>query len=265
MSNARRCFFPGDGILAVIDAFFDESERASGLFAVAGYLFAPEQARKFSKEWFKLLGGRAPFHMVDLTARREAFGDLSRVECNDLLKRAVVLINKRIIAAVAVSCSLPEIEGLLPNWIASFDSAYAVCCHFCMTGVGTWMRDSGRRDKVTYVFEAGHPSQTTANGLITRIGQLPADAGDPYRYHGHTFQPKASSAPLQAADLFAWEWAKFRDETLDQGLRPLRQSLRALIKPDTKRYQVYHLTGEPLRDFARGVERLGLEQLREER
>ena len=55
----------------MLRAYFDESEREGGTFCVAGYAFAPQQAKKFSKEWSRLFadypGG---MHMRDLTHRR---------------------------------------------------------------------------------------------------------------------------------------------------------------------------------------------------
>ena len=46
--------------------------------------------------------------------------------------------------------------------------------------------------------------------------------------------------------MLAWEWAKFRDETLEQQRRPIRKSLRSLFASNPKRYSGSHVTGEPL-------------------
>jgi hypothetical protein len=90
-----------------------------------------------------------------------------------------------------------------------------------------------------------------------------AEIYDYYRYSSHAFQPKPSLGALQAADLFAWEWAKFYDETVEQDLRPMRASLLALLKKHPRRFQVTHITGEPLRRYMDQFRRLGLAQLRE--
>jgi hypothetical protein len=82
------------GPVLVLEAYLDESERTGGVFCIAGYLFVPRQARRFAKEWTQLFGPKGA-HMVDLCARRQQFKDLSRQECNRLIKEAVKIIKYR--------------------------------------------------------------------------------------------------------------------------------------------------------------------------
>ena len=86
-----------------------------------------------------------------------------------------------------------------------------------------------------------------------------------YRYHGHAFLPKADAVPLQAADFLAWEWAKFRDETIERKVRPTRRSLRALMDSRLGQYCGHHLAGPGLARFMEKVRQLGLLQLEENR
>jgi hypothetical protein len=64
--------------------------------------------------------------------------------------------------------------------------------------------------------------------------------------------------------MLAWEWAKFRDETLEQQRRPIRKSLLSLFASNPKRYSGSHVTGEPLARFMMKIRELGLLQLQEE-
>ena len=59
--------------------------------------------------------------------------------------------------------------------------------------------------------------------------------------------------------MLAWEWAKYRDETVNQRKRPMRKSLATLFairgpdgKPmlDTRRYHLTHLEGAALKRFS---------------
>lgn len=98
-----------------------------------------------------------------------------------------------------------------------------------MVAVGHFLKSIGSADRATYIFEAGHPNEGVARDFIRRVIQNP-DVKESYRHSGDAFLPKADAVPLQAADMLAWEWAKFRDETLEQGIRPIRKSLRALFE-----------------------------------
>jgi hypothetical protein len=251
------------GLLAVLEAYFDESERAGGVFCVAGYVFERASAKKFDREWRTLLGARWPFHMVDLVAGRGRFADLSRRECDRLLRAVVALINHRIVLGVAVSCRIDEVNSVAPKWIRGFGHPYTLCCHLCMASVGTWVRETGRVQRVAYVFESGYQAVGEAQDFLRGASRDP-EGPEFYQYYSHGFVPKKDSSHLQSADLLAWEWAKCYDETIDMDLRPVRRSLQALIKPNRQRYKVVHLTGLPLRRFMREIEQMELHQLRGE-
>ena len=90
------------------------------------------------------------------------------------------------------------------------------------------------------------------------------DVKSRYRYAGDSFLPKSEAVPLQAADMLAYEWAKFRDETVERSIRAPRKSLIALLGTNIKRYTGAHIEGTPLRKYMRQIEELGLLHLREE-
>lgn len=252
---------PRRGIAVLLQAYFDESEREAGTFCVAGYAFASDQARKFSKEWGRLFPHG--FHMVDLAAGRGAFKNMPRSTLDRLLREAVRAVNRRMSLGVAVSCKINELESAAPHWIRGFRRAYPICCHLCMTSLGKWLRDSRFAQNVAYFFESGHPYEGEARDFIRRA-VCSKELRDAYRYYSDSFLPKADAPPLQAADLLAWEWAKFYDETIQQQLRPVRQSLRALFAANVDRYKMHHITGEPLKKFMRKITELGLLQLQED-
>jgi hypothetical protein len=251
--------------VAILQGYFDESERAGGIFCVAGYVFAARQAKKFTKDWSQLFcaypGG---LHMRDITQRTRSFYGLSIKDQKRLFTEAGRIIKRRMTAGFAVSCNVKEVEAIAPTWIKGFGHAYPLCCHLCLTAVGKFLDASGSEDRVTYVFESGHPREGEARTFLQR-SVLDPIAKESYRHNGDAFLPKSDAIPLQAADMLAWEWAKFRDETLERGIRPMRKSLLALFQHDPKRYSVNHVTGEPLKRFMTQIRNLGLLQLEEER
>jgi hypothetical protein len=251
-------------VATIQQGYFDESEREGGVFCIAGYLFAPRQAKKFVKEWSRLFDGYpGGLHMRDLTQCRRSFEGISRKEQERLIVEAVSIVKMRVTAGFAVSCNAKEVEAIGPKWIKGFGHAYPLCCHLCMTAVGKFLRASGSEHRVTYVFESGHRREGEAREFLRHVILNP-DVKESYRHNGDAFLPKSDAVPLQAADLLAWEWAKFRDETLEQNKRPIRKSLLALFQRDPKRYSMAHVSGPRLKKYMDQIVELGLLQLEEE-
>ncbi len=250
-------------IAMLLEAYFDESERPSGIMCVAGYAFAVPQARKFVKQWSHLFSDYGGFHMKEFAHCKGRFLGISPTERDRLMREAVKIINARMTAGVAVSCKLPEMQKVSPKWIRGFGHAYPVCCHWAMNALCLVLRSEGITDSISYFFEKGHPHEAEARDFV-KSASLSPELKKMYKHETDSFIPKSDAVPLQAADLLAWEWAKFKDETLDQNLRPLRKSLRALFEYAPKRYKVVHCGGASLARAMAKTRRLFYEQVEEE-
>lgn len=250
------------GLMAILETYLDETERSGGVFSVAGYAFAPPQAKKFAKEWRALFGGRI-CHMTDLVAKRGEFKGIGDSERDRLIQAAVKVINKRIAFGVAVSCNVAEVQRLTPAWIQGFGHAYPICCHWAMAALGIAIAKTGLPDRIVYIFKAGHEYEAEARAFIGHVAAPGSPLKEQFRHHGDAFLPKTDAVPLQAADMLAWEWAKCQDETISTPIRPLRQSLRALFQSAPSRYTVHHMTGKKMAEWLDVARQSGLEQLRE--
>lgn len=247
----------------VLQAYFDASERPSGLFCVAGYAFATPQVKKFDKEWRAVFGNYGGCHMKELAHCRGRFSGISHLEAGELQKRAVRVIKDRASFGVVVSCNLKEIGELLPSWIDGFQHAYPVCCNVAMTALGVKLDLCGISDDVAYFFEDGDQFSGVAHRFMSRTDDVP-ELKLSYHHVSHTFISKDKAQPLQAADMLAWEWTKYMDETSAQRKRPMRKSLAALMSLNgdfDSRYEGVHLTGQQLHRFMAEVSRLGLKQV----
>ena len=258
---------PGRGGLAVmLEAYFDESERTSGIFAVAGFAFAKEQAKRFSKEWSALFAQSGICRMSELAAGNGRFRSVPEAERDRLHKAAIRLINKRVSFGVAVSCHVGEMDQRLPKWVKGFEHAYPVCCHMAAVLLGKQARESQAAGSIAYFFEAGHRFAGSAHFLMGYANGS-QELREAYCYKSHSFVSKADATPLQAADMLAWEWAKYRDETVSERKRPMRKSLVSLFavpgpngKPvlDKRRYSITHLEGWALQRFCNGIANLAV-------
>jgi hypothetical protein len=259
---------PREGGLAVfLEAYFDESDRDSGNFCVAGYAFNSVQAKNFARDWRRMLGDIQCFHTTDLLALRREFKHFSRDQSHRMLRRAVEIVNERTAVAVVVMCNRKEFAAVAPKK-RGFSNPYPTCCHLCMSLVGQWMdkRSPGTGD-VAYFFESGFQYQAEANDLLSlaksRNG-ITAGLDKMYRYRSHTFMDKRDCLPLQAADLLAWEWTKLKEDTIDrqesETLKPreVRRSLRSLMNRNPANFLERYLTGTALTRYCEDLANMDL-------
>lgn len=252
-SRLPKILLPRGGLLAILEAYFDESEREGGIFCVAGYVFAPIQAHRFGKDWRRVMGHYWPFRMSELVAGKDKhtrptkFASLTIDQRNALLRKAIELINHRTMLAISIACNIHDVRRLSPG-IKGFRSAYSVCCYLCMMLLGKWIDEQKLHDRVAYVFEAGHAFQKEAEFLMRLCKKHPQLAAFG-RYESHAFVAKEDSAALQAADLYAWELGKFLDETVEQRRRDPRKSLKALVNPNPRRHEGRVLSEKSLRKY----------------
>ena len=244
---------PGTGgSLAVLQAYFDESEQA-GIFSVAGFVFAKPQVKKFAREWSALFDPYGFAHMTDLHARHEQFDGIDDAEAARLCTQAVKIINKRATYGIAVGVDKNELDPLLPKHIEGFEDAYPYCCHMAMMELGVLIGNSGSDDQVAYVFESGNQYSKEAHRLMSKTDVSP-ELKSAYRHHSHAFVPKECAVPLQAADLLAWEYARYWDLTVRQSKIPMRKSFAALLSRGfttmefNDRFKINFYTGRPLRE-----------------
>jgi hypothetical protein len=261
----------GNGKLVVLQAYFDESKRKeAGIFCVAGLAFAKPQVRKFNKEWQRLFASYGGFcHMTDLHARKKQFAGIDDAEAARLIIEAIKIINKRASFGAAVGCGLKEIDAHLPKWIHGFGHAYPFLCHMAMHMLGTLVRNSSSDDEIAYIFESGHERQSEAHRFIA-LTEGSLELKTAYRHHSDAFVPKKDAPPLQAADIFAWEYAKYWGDTVIQRKIEMRKSLAVVLSSGyttlefNKRYSINFLTGPPLWDALEKVKALGLLQMEDD-
>lgn len=244
---------PKGGYLAALEAFFDESERPGGVFCVAGYVFTPLESKRFGEEWRRAVGGSWPFHMAEFAAgkdkveREVPFEGMSEHDRRALQVRLVNVINRRMTLAVSISCKVGDIQNLNPG-IRGLRSAYSVCCYLCLGLLADWITRRGSSDRVAYLFESGHRFRGEADFILGLAGHHEISRHWA-RYGGHAYGTRNDSPQLQAADLYAWELSKFLDETVDQRKRPMRESLKALVRPHPERYEGRILGARALKKY----------------
>lgn len=233
----------GKGLAVAMQAYFDESERSNGVFAVCGFGFFKTPAKRLNKQWNRMLGDRRPFHMKELVHRTGVFKGITGAERDSLICQAAKIITKRASVSVTVLCYLDEMNSwLAPRQVAGLRHAYGFCSHIAMMGLGKWIKQNHPSEEISYFFESGHQAQGDLNRFLGLASESP-EFVEVSRMRGHAFMDKADAGALQAADMLAWEAAKWWHESVMENTRGSRKSFQALILTERVQPLSYHLSG----------------------
>jgi len=215
--------------VTVIHAFFDESYGPDGLLCVAGFVFTKAGVRDLSRAWGHMLKryDLPYFHMASCAHGADVFKNLGAPVRDQIAREAIRLIGKCAAFGVANTVMEPEFNAKVPegHYIGNV-RAYEFLVWNCLMGVRQYANEAHYNGKVAYFFEAGHKSQSTANKLMQQLFDAP-NLRDEYRYAGHSFVPKESGAPIQAADLLAWQY--YQDKRRELAGKPRRKDMQALL------------------------------------
>ena len=218
-----------DGIVTVLQAYFDESYGEDGLLCVAGYVFTKAGARQLTKSWGHMLKkwGIPFFRMSACAHGNYPFDKFGAPTRDKIAREAIATITKCAAFAVANTVNEVEFNKKVPEgpWIGN-GRAYEFCVWNCLMGVSRYTERAGYKGKVAYFFEAGHARQTAANALMTALFSAPNLRAD-YRYAAHAFVGKTASNPVQAADVLAWQY--FTDRKRELAGKPRRRDMEALF------------------------------------
>lgn len=221
---------PGkDDLVTVIQAYFDESYGPDGLLCVAGYVFTKAGLRGITREWGNMLRRyKLPyFRMSDCAHGNGAFANVGADTRDKIAREAIRMATHYSAFGVATTLMEPEFNAKVPEGPYLGNArGYEFAVWNSLMGVRQFMKQAQFKGKVAYLFEAGHRSQASANRLMNQLFTLP-NLRDEYQYHSHTFIPKESGAPIQAADLLAWQFYRDRRRELDGQKR--RKDMEALM------------------------------------
>src|SRR6266576_3673834 len=196
-----------------ISCYFDDSHEG-GIFVVAGYMNTVESwDKEFAPGWF---------------------ANWTRAECNALTERLVSFIadGQRWINLIGLgeAVVVPIIPDRVsqPKW-ESF--AYLMCAGLLMYDVGKVYSRLGAEDSIHLIFDRqrgqegkAHEIFREAEGLLKERGLLSCKISPPQ------FLDSESLAPLQAADLLAYETFKEAKNRLIEDWRGPSMALQRLIK-----------------------------------
>jgi len=190
-------------VVAFAEVYVDESgtHATSDMVVVAGYVFRRVNARRFQKDWSRILRseGLRHFHMTDCANGRGDYKDWTPERRVRIEKKLIALTHKESAFGFAIGVRPSVFRKTIPGEIMPYSFLLSQCLLVCQY----WARRANFRNKFAYFFEAGNEGKTQANEVMAVIAAH-EKAREAAQYVSHTFVTKDQAAPLQAADMLAW-------------------------------------------------------------
>lgn len=211
-------------------AYFDASgKKEADVITVCGFVSDIKRWTAFDFEWEKALTSQSIdcFHMTDFVARRPPFDKIATDEKkrDQWFRKLVGIALRRTISSFAFMVPMRDYNSAnrayqLDEW---FGGPYALAGFGCAVKLLRWSERT-RIDQIEVFFEDGDDGKGELDRVLRdRLNIKPV------------FKGKKELRPFQAADLIAWECAKFiktAQVPIEEYQFGLRQSLLALDSGD---------------------------------
>lgn len=235
---------PKGGPIVVLEGYFDESgdlNRPPGVFCVSGYLIDSEAAKEMDRLWRAVLAEHRIdyFHMVDCAHEppRGPFAGMGKDERSLIARKLIDLIKAHTLRGLSVVARASTYQGPRRGE-ADVYTQMAAACAFSLQ-VENALR--GREEGLAYFFEKGHSAKSNA---YRHIASKVARDEDSLTFAGKTEVPL-----LQAADILAWQTAKYAKDYFypfkrDGAAKPIRWPRRDFQSLMEHLHEFLHLDTE---------------------
>jgi hypothetical protein len=204
-----RALAPRDRLMLTLHAYFDESgtHDSAQAIAVAGYISTAEQWELFNDEWSSALSEWSLkfFHMTDFANRANEYSGWSDEDRRLRFARLARIIDKHTIASIAVGFMRKSYDLTFDRQTKRFvGGPYGTAATMCFVEAAQKIRPLFPSAKIAYVFESGG----VGSGQILSVFKM--NESDPenrehFKLLSLRFENKRDFAPLQAADILAYE------------------------------------------------------------
>jgi hypothetical protein len=209
-------------------AYLDESgiHADSRILALGGWVGAAEEWERLSRQWRNVLSryGVQAFHFASCENARGEFAGWSRGRKEQLVKEVIAAVNRRDLRGFCAAIVMPEYREVVTGSATSLEEKqrpYLVCLQYCVE-----MISKLAPRPVRYVLDRQEEFDSYAIATFERIKELHPDWAE--KMGDISYVAKTDLAPLQAADLLAYETAKSLNNRLYDPGRPFRKSMLAL-------------------------------------
>jgi len=203
------------------EAYFDESgdfEEDPKVFCLAGYYISTDRAIEMDKEWNSVLKcHNIPyFHMVDCAHGNYPFDKMDKASRVEILKKLIAIIKEYTIEGLAILGKDEYFDESEKN-----KDIYSTCVDMSVTAIERFLDINRIKGPIAYFFETGHKNRGRAYQRVAdKLHEMSASL---------TWGKKAEIRLLQAADLLAWQAAKYVKDSIT-GVRKPRKDFLSLME-----------------------------------
>ena len=246
-------FYQFDGLILVLQAFFDETGSGENdeLTAVAGFVYDKEGLTAFTEAWqLEAASLSGHYRSSPCNAGQEPFrsNDWPEPRRQKLMDKLATLSADHSLAAFVVATGREDFEAArenMPNVRRYLDSPYSMCTVNVLAMVSTWAESTCPGRKVYCWFEAGGPGEKKTLELVARLIDDPETREIFSAVNGRAWIPKQDAPALCSADLLAWEWRQNVLKSQDLWT-PRMNGLIETMSTQSKQILPHHITGNAL-------------------
>lgn len=208
-------------VMALVEGYFDESgdfDDAPGVFCISGYYISSDAAKEMDKKWAEVLETHniPYFHMVDCAHGNETCEGKEVKERIEIVKKFIDLIKKYTITGFSAVCREQDFQVSEKH-----PDVYSACVALAVRGMRAFLEINRMNHDISYFFETGHKNRGRA---FNHIADHLRSVSSPI-----TFAAKEDIRLLQAADLLAWQTAKYQKDKIT-GARPPRKDFLSMME-----------------------------------
>jgi hypothetical protein len=230
-------------LIVMLRAFFDDSGTHLGgrhgpskVVAIAGIFGTEGELRGLAAEWqahldFPLFGSKPKlrrFHMAECQDARGEYAGWSRTETDYFCHQLGTTIIESGVGAYGMACFRSDWDELITGDVrAILGDSEGNCVRNCFLKAMGWAQKFTCDPQMMFIFD-DRPERQRENKVVFNVFQT--QAMPPPELVGVYFITSHRLLPLQAADLIAWEFYRYANDTLESGKieLPKRKQFRRL-------------------------------------
>ena len=228
------------GGTCVLSAYFDDSgtHTTSPFVVMACVIGSEAQWSPFEGAWKAQLLEPLPgkpalsrFHMTDCVNRLGEFQDYSDAEVDLVIKTFRDLILDAGVHGYAIGVPRQEWDNFIIGARRFFfGDAEGHCTRYCICFAAEWTFENSSDRQVTVIFDDGPQHISRAEQIAENLKMIFTGGPGRAQLFGPSFLPVVKFAPLQAADMFAWETYAYGCEWKDDPFKSIRLHYKRLIE-----------------------------------
>jgi len=206
---SRAVLADNDGMVAVLKVYMDETgtHDDSPIVAVGAYVGRPRAWKEWTKRWNIAKRPINVYHATDAQNLHGEFEGWSEHDRDELVKRILPVIAETGFPGIVIGINMIEFKEAMDgrdDLSGVFGSPYEACFQWLVQSMMYIQWQTGSKERIAFVHECNDYQQEA----LQAFSYIKKHCNPQQSPIGILFGDKANYAPLQAADILAYEGNK---------------------------------------------------------